>query len=422
MKRPIAISLSPNVEKDDVVLAIKTLFFPIRWYDFRLTEKLEKDFAGMFGRDFKALAVNSGRSAEYLILKALGVTDGDEVAIQAFTCVAVPNSIRWLGAKPVFVDVDKTFNIDIKDLAKKVNEKTKAVIVQHTFGIPASMDAIKKTIRQAKKGGAKKNIAIIEDCAVSLGAKYKKRKVGTLGDVSFFSFGRDKVVSSVFGGMILTKDKRLYELLKIKRDRLIYPSPFWTIQQLLHPIMFQLVLSLYNIGVGKFTLGKMTLFALQRIGILSRAVCKAEKIGSQPKRFPQKMPGALAILALNQLGKLKRFNSHRRKIAEVYFRKLKGSKFTLPSKAPGSIWLRYPVLARNALEIENYTKKKGVLLGDWYRKPVVPISDPYLVGYIKDSCPNAEKYSQEIINLPTYSGLTKKDAELVVSLIKDVKV
>ena len=120
------------------------------------------------------------------------IGEGDEVLVQAFTCVAVPNSVLWAQATPVYADIDATLNIDPIDVEKKITNRTKAIIVQHTFGIPADMDAL---VALAKKH----NILLIEDCAHSLGATYKGKKVGTFGDAAFFSFGRDKVVSSVFG-------------------------------------------------------------------------------------------------------------------------------------------------------------------------------------------------------------------------------
>ena len=310
MKRPIAISLSPNTQKDDVLLALKTLFTPIKWFDFRETEKLENEFAKYFGKEYKAMAVNSGRSAEYLILKALGIQEGDKVAVQALTCVAAVNPILWNEAKPIFIDVDDTYNMDPNDLEKKVSENTRAIIVQHTFGVPTDFNKIKiVTQKHCKK--FKKKVYIIEDCAVSLGAKYHKKKVGTLSDVSFFSFGRDKVISSVFGGMILCKDEKLYENIKKERDELLYPSFFWVTQQLLHPILFSVILPLYNFGFGKFTVGKMLMFILQKTGFLSRAVYSKEKIGLKPKHFPGKMPGGLSILAINQLKKLDNYNKIR---------------------------------------------------------------------------------------------------------------
>lgn len=412
MRKPIAISLSPNAQKDDVMLALKLLFQPIRWFDFTQTEILEEKFASLFGKGYKAIAVNSGRSAEYLILKSLGVGGGDEVVLQALTCVAVPNSIIWTGAKPVYADVGNDYNLVAKDLREKISERTRAIIVQHSYGIPADVDSLKRAL------GKKKKITIIEDCALSLGASYKGRKVGTLGDVAFFSFGRDKVVSSVFGGMVLCKQGRLYEALKKERDKLAYPSPLWLWQQLMHPLVFALALPLYNTGIGKFSIGKAIIFFCQKLKIISKAVYKEEESGRRPNIFPLKMPGALSELALNQLKKLDSFNSHRKKIAGLYSKALGKTKFRLPSRRAGAIWMRYPVTTDRMNTIFNKFKSRGILLGDWYKDCVVPVKSLDLVGYTKGTCPKAESIAGRIINLPTYPNMDLKDAQRIVSLVK----
>src|SRR3990172_6688734 len=102
MNRPIAISLSPNSQKDDVLLALKVFLSPWRWRDEKEVGLLVNKFVSFFGENYQAFAVNAGRSAEYLILKALGIGKGDEVIVQAFTCVAVPNSVLWIGARPIY--------------------------------------------------------------------------------------------------------------------------------------------------------------------------------------------------------------------------------------------------------------------------------------------------------------------------------
>ncbi|OGM28794.1 hypothetical protein A2962_04920 [Candidatus Woesebacteria bacterium RIFCSPLOWO2_01_FULL_39_61] len=411
MRRSIAISLSPNCEKDDISLALKLLFSPFSWFDFRQTEGLENDFKKLFGSNYQFLAVDSGRSALYLILKALGISEGDEVLLQGFTCVAVPNSVIWTGAKPVYVDVDKNFNIDIGKIKEKITEKTKAIIVQHSFGIPVDIQKVRRVVRN-------KRIVIIEDCALSLGAENKGKKVGTLGDISFFSFGRDKVISSVFGGMILSKNKKIYEKLKQERYDLNYPSAFWLIQQLLHPIFFSLILLTYNLGFGKLTIGKMSLFLLQSFNILSKAVSEDEKKGKKPKRFLRKMPGALAVLARNQLRKLEKFNRRRRNISNYYFSALKIKDLQLPVKIKGSIYMRFPILSSRSIQIFRCMKRQGILFGDWYKAPVVPVYDLSLVEYQPLTCRNAEKYSRTILNIPTNPTMTLTDAKEVVRLIK----
>ncbi len=413
MKRPIAISLSPNTQKDDVLLALKELFKPIAWFDFTKTEIFEDKFASYFGKEYKALAINSGRSAEYLILKTLRISYGDEVIVQALTCVAVPNSVLWTGAEPVYADIGDDFNIDPVDLAKKINQKTKAIIVQNSFGIPANYNRIKKVTYKSKN-----KIYLIEDCALSLGAKYKGRKIGTLGDVSFFSFGRDKVISSVFGGMILCKSEKLYNILKKERDKLEYPSPLWVIQQLLHPIIFSLALPVYNFGLGKLSLGKIVIFFSQKLLLISKAIYREEEFSRKPKIFPAKMPGALSVLALNQFKKLDKFNLHRQKVAGYYFKNISKKGFSLPPRVAGSIWIRFPIISDKTTDIYERLKIKGILLGNWYKDCVVPVRDLRMVNYIRGTCLNAESIKSKILNLPTYPGFEIKDAELLLTLIK----
>jgi len=406
LKRPIAIGLSPNTEKDDILLALKTLFSPWQWRQQEKTRKLEKEFAQKFGKKYYALAVNSGRSAQYLILKALGIKKDDEVAIQAFTCTVVPNSILWLKAKPIYIDIDQSYNMRPDDLKKKITSKTKAIIIQHTFGIPANIKAIKKIAQEH-------NIPLIEDCCHSLGATYQKKLVGSFGDASFFSFGRDKVLSSVFGGMILCSNDKLYHQTKKLIDNLELPSKIWIAQQLFHPIAFKLILPLYNLN-----LGKLLLITFQKLHLLSRAVYPQEKISQQPKIFPQKMPGGLAILARKQLKKLDRFTQHRKKIAQIYFNHFQKLNLNLPPKTAGASWLRLPITHPQADKLYQYTKKRGILLGNWYQGVVMPAQNLATVKYQRGSCPQAEELSQTVINLPTYPTLTKKEALRVVKIIK----
>lgn len=406
MRRPIAISLSPNTEKDDILLAFKTAISFHKWFSEEEVGLFEVKFREMFGEDFKVLTLNSGRAAEYVILKSLGIGRGDEVAIQAFTCLVVPNSIIWTGARPVYVDVDETYNIDPEDLERKISSKTKAVVVQHTFGIPAKVERVREI---AKRRG----LILIEDCAHSLGAEIKGRKIGTFGDISFFSLGRDKVISSVFGGAILCQSQNYYEKIKKVVSKLDFPSYPWTAQQIFHPLAMSFILPTYNLGLGKFLI-----FSLQKTGLLSKAVSREEKFGKRPPFFPKRFPGALAILARNQLEKLERFNSHRRKLAEFYFSALGGGDFVLPPKVGGSIWLRFPVRHTDSGEILKYAKRRGVLLGDWYRGIIVPTPNLSKVFYKMGSCPKAEMFSQTILNLPTYPTLPRSQAKKIVSLLR----
>ena len=133
---PISTSLSPNTENDDVLLAIKLLFQPWRLKKGAAVKQLEEEFKKYLKVKY-AISFNSGRSGLIAILNALNIKErDDEILLQAFTCNAAVNPILERKAKPVFVDIDDTLNLDPEDLKKKITSKSKAVIIQHTFGWP----------------------------------------------------------------------------------------------------------------------------------------------------------------------------------------------------------------------------------------------------------------------------------------------
>lgn len=401
----ISISLSPNLEKDDFKLALKMLFNPRSWILGNSEQLLTKRFSEIVGKDSFIYPINSGRSGLFLILKALNINKSSEIIIQALTCIVVPNAIRALGAIPVYADVDSSFNLDPRDFEKKITKHTKAVIVQHTFGIPANMDLI---IKIAKKH----NILVIEDCAHSLGVSHKGKPLGTIGDVAFYSFGRDKIISSVFGGMIITKDKVLSDKLDRLINQLGYNSRFFVFKQLLHPIVTYPAIKYYS------KIGKFIFYLASKTKLLSRAVFEKEKIGIQPDIFPAKMPNALSVLAINQLDKLKRFNARRGKIVSLYKSGLKKTKLILPNIPNNSIMLRFPILSEKSSEILELFRKKKIYLGDWYRNIIMPETLDKYSGYKSDACPNAEYYSQRMLNLPTSPTLTDNDVNMIVDLLQ----
>ncbi|MBL7159820.1 aminotransferase class I/II-fold pyridoxal phosphate-dependent enzyme [Candidatus Microgenomates bacterium] len=410
MFSPITISLSPNTEKDDVLLALKLLFSPWQWKRGEYIEKLEKEFAKYLGVKH-AISFNSGRTAQLAILQSLRLGKGDQVLLQAFTCVVVPNSILWTGAKPVYVDIEKnTFNINPNNLKKKINSSSRAIIVQHTFGQSAKME---KILEIAKKN----NLIVIEDCAHSLGAKYKGQLTGTFGKAAFFSFGRDKVISSVFGGMAVTNDDLIGEKLKTFQEKLFYPSYFWIFQQLLHPLIFNfLVLPFYNF----LSIGKIILFLFQKVNLLSFPVEKKEKLSQQPKNHSAKLPHALAILASNQLKKLERFNKKRKEIVKIYEKELKNLLVELPEIDDDSAILRYTLKTKKASKLYQFAKKRNVLLENWYACVIDPEGvDFNEIGYEAGSCPVAEKTAKQVVNLPTHPRLTKKGIRKITKLVQE---
>ena len=400
-------SLSPNTERDDIWLALKLLVQPWKWKRGDATGELEGVFKKYLGTKH-AFAVNNGRTALFALLKAYGIGKGDEVLLQAYTCVAVPEPVLWVGAKPIFVDCDASLTMKPEDFKNKITSKSKAVIIQHTFGCPANLEEILKIAKE-------KNLIVIEDCAHALGAEYKNKKVGTFGDASFFSFGRDKVLSSVFGGMIATDDDKLQEKLEKIIAAFKYSSRLWTVKQLLHPIILAKAKLLY----GVLSIGKIILAVSRVLGLISLAVEKNELSGGKPSFSPKLMPNALALLALNQLKKVERYNSHRKKIAGLYEKEFSHLDRQRIYKDADSIFLRFTLFVEVPRNLFLYAKKRGIELGNWYTEPIAPKGVAYeKVGYA-GNCKEAEYLAARSINLPTSIQTSEKKARRVISVVKE---
>jgi len=413
MCRPISTSLSPNTEKDDVLLAFKLIFQPWRWIAGKSSRGLEGEFRKYLGAKH-AVSFNSGRSALMAILETLDIKEGDEVILQAFTCNSAVNPILERRAKPVFVDIDDTLNLDPEDLKRKIGPRTRLVMVQHNFGWPAKVEEIMNIAKE-------RNLYLVEDCAHALGARYRGKLCGTFGDAAFFSFGRDKVISSVFGGMAVTNNDRAGERLKNFQSKLTFPSCLWIFQQLLHPILMNWkVMPAYTLHPF---LGRMILGVFHKLSILSKAVYREEKKGGMSKHFPKLLSNAFSILALNQFEKLERFNLHRKEIAEFYKESL--AKFRMPLAKSlggvGPIFMRYPIMTEKETdEILKKAREKRIFLDDgWRKSPIVPPdTDINKMQYISGSCPQAEKVAKNILNLPTHVNISKKEAKTIVDFLK----
>lgn len=149
-----------------------------------------------------ALAVTSGTSAIKIALKSLGVKSGDEVITQAFNFIATVEAILDVGAKPIIANVDKTLNMDPIDCESLITDKTKVILPVHMLGIPADMDKIMQMADKYK-------LKVLEDNCESVGAKYKEKYLGTIGNVGVFSFDFGKVITTGEGGMVVTNDDRI---------------------------------------------------------------------------------------------------------------------------------------------------------------------------------------------------------------------
>lgn len=399
----ISTGLGPNVFLKDVLLSL----WELGWLkkEGKEADLLEKLISHQF--EAQAISFNSGRSALLAVLSCLGLRRGDEVLIQAYTCVAVPDAVLWAGCKPVYVDVDKTFNLSPVDLARKISKRSKAIIIQHTFGIPAQIEKILAVARRH-------NLVVIEDCAHSLGVKKGEKLLGTFADVTFLSFGKDKVVSSVYGGMVICKDKTLAKKIKQFQAQLQYPQTGWIIIQLLYNPLSFLIVHLYKLWGA----GKILHLLCKKLGLLSKAVQQEEKKGVKPDFIPQKMPASLARLALSQLDRLDELAEKRLTACQLYQRAFRDLPIVHPpTKIP---LLRYTVLVEDRERFLRFARKHNIYLDSWYDSPIAPKdTDLAAVGYKLTSCPMAEELARKSLNFPTNPNLSADEIKKVIRVVQN---
>ncbi len=180
-------------------------------------KKFEEKFSNINNRKY-GVAVCNGTAALEIAVQSLGIGNGDEVIMPAFTIISCASAIIKAGAKPVLVDVDlHTWNIDVTQIEKKINKKTKAIMVVHTYGLPVDMNPVIKLAKKYK-------LKIIEDAAEAHGQTYNGKPCGSFGDVSIFSFYPNKLITTGEGGMVLTDNKKLADRLKSLRNLCFIPA------------------------------------------------------------------------------------------------------------------------------------------------------------------------------------------------------
>ncbi|WP_119071454.1 DegT/DnrJ/EryC1/StrS family aminotransferase [Aggregatilinea lenta] len=174
--------------------------------------EFEQAFAG-YAHAKNAIAVNSGTSSLHLAMIAAGVSDGDEVITPSFSFIASANCVLYERGNPIFVDIDpETSNIDPNLIEEAITERTRAIIPVHAFGQPADMDPILEIAR-------KYNLVVIEDACEAIGAEYKGRRAGTLGEAATFAFYPNKQMTTGEGGMIVTDNEEWANLFRSLRNQ-----------------------------------------------------------------------------------------------------------------------------------------------------------------------------------------------------------
>ncbi|MBU0503697.1 MAG: DegT/DnrJ/EryC1/StrS aminotransferase family protein [Candidatus Omnitrophota bacterium] len=340
----------PTLGRDELYALRKVIVtnYPAEGWAVRRFENSLSDYIGAKG----AVATSTGTLALYLALLCLSIKPKDEVIVPSYTCRSVLNAVLYIGAKPVVCDVNiADYNISFTDAKIRITQKTKAIIIPHMFGCPAEIDKFRDL-----------GIPIIEDCAHSIGAEYKGKKVGSWGDLSIFSFEGTKYITTGEGGMVLANSKHLLEKLK----------------KLKEPESFD-----YKI------------------------------------KYTYRMTNLQAALGIVQLLKLKSFIMKRRRIAKIYTQAFSNLNIELP-KEPSEglhIFHRYMVkISGNINQFMQCCYKKRIKV----KQPVKPYPLHRYLKLSNNNFPNTTLIMKSAVSIPIYPLLADREVQLITDTLRTV--
>lgn len=402
----------PNAQADDIALA-KDILKGVTDTTGAI-EALEKQFGkGTF-------LFNRGRDSLSFFLTLLGLKKDDEIVTQAFTCVAVVAPILWNNCKPVYVDIDpNSFNMDTDLLEEKITDKTRAVIVQHTFGNLIDVKKVREIIDRINNQRSKeKEIYIVEDCAHIFSNNVQ---IGEYSDATFFSFSQDKAISSTQGAMMKITNPEILNIAKEKYTTIPRPSKEESLYNAKYIKLWSIIKKLYYTKLIPFTnitLGRVLIVLFRSLGLIRKQASANSTNSTQIKR----MSNIQARLLLNQLDKVEMINNHREKIANIYNQNLKEE---LLFNSKNKILLRYPILITNRKEIKKKLLEERIITGNWYSSPIHPLynkEELEKVNYRGNLCPVASKVGQHILNLPTNIEVSQKEAMKIVDIVNNFAI
>ena len=358
-------------------------------------EAFEKKVADYVGAKY-AVAVSNGTAALHVACLAAGIGEGDEVITTPITFAASANCVLYCGGTPVFADIDPdTYNISPEELEKKITSRTKAIIPVHYTGQPCDMDAILEIAH-------KHDLLVIEDGAHALGASYKGKKIGSIADMTCFSFHPVKPVTTGEGGMIVTDNEELYRRLVlyrshgITRDKDMMQQYEEQLQQSSDPALQEAADMLRGdvMDPGGWYYQQLELGYNYRITDISCA------------------------LGASQMDKLDRFLERRRQIAKKYdeaFADIPQIKTPWQQEGCQSGWHLYMIqtMERSRREVFEGLRQTGIGVNVHY----IPVyRHPYYQrnGYAGVHCLNAEAFYERAISLPIFPGLTGQQQDYVI--------
>lgn len=364
-----------TIEQDDIQAVVDVLKSDFLTTGPKIAE-FEQTVADYVGAKY-AVAISNGTSALHAACFAAGIGPGDEVITTPLTFAASANCVLYCGGTPVFADVDpKTYNIDPEDIRRKITDRTKAIIAVHLAGQPCDMDAIHSIAREH-------GLIVIEDGAHALGSVYKGKKVGSMSDMTTFSFHPVKPITTGEGGMIVTDNEDFYKKMVLFRS---------------HGITRDDSMMTRNDGpwfYQQFDLG-----------------------------YNYRITDIQCALGCSQMKKLDRFLARRKEIVARYNEAFADcdniiTPYQLSDTESG--WHLYIVQVKNCdrRKVFENMREKGIGVNVHY----IPVyMHPYYQehGYENVHCANAEEIYSHIISLPLYPGLTSEQQDYVIDTLKSL--
>ncbi len=374
--------------------------------------QLKKDLAKYLDCSAEEITLAwKGRVGLYGMLKALGIKEGDEVIMPAYTCIVVPNAVLYLNAVPVYVDIDPlTYNIDVDKIEARITDRTKVLIAQNTYGLSSDVDGIKALAE-------KYNLKVLEDCTHGFGGTYKGVANGKNVDAAFYSSQWNKMFSTGVGGMIIATDPELTQKMNdfeaslqapsfsermvlgaqmIIKDIIGYSTIYWS------AIKLYRFLTANNVILGSSSGGELT-------GI------------EMPDDYLKGYSDVQAKRAIRELKRIDKNIQHRIKMARFFNKELERMGFSGPYEPDYAMhtYTKYPILVKDRAFIFAEAEKDSLPIHDWFTSPLHPVDENLELWKFNESeYPVAVNIAKHVINLPTDLSVDEKLAKRVVAFLE----
>lgn len=354
--------------------------------------EFEREFAEYIGVKH-AISVGNGTDALVISLKAMGIGEGDEVITTPFTFFSTAESISAVGATPIFVDVTKdTFNIDVTRIEEKITSKTKAIMPVHIFGQSADMDPINEIAK-------KHNLLVVEDACQAIGGKYKGRNIGSIGDISCFSFFPTKNLGCAGdGGMIVTDND---DLAIIARALRMHGSG--------------------ENGQKAFNLLNNVEEDIMTTEATNDTVYNPLKYYNYLIGFNSRLDAIQAAILRVKLKEIDKWNARRREIVDIYNKEFRELDLVTPVCGDDNehVYHMYILQSENREEILTKLKDRGVATGVYYPVPLHLQKVYKDLGYKEGDMPVSEYLSHRTFAIPVYPELTDDQIKYIVDSVKN---